>query len=117
MQTITQTTQTKLVPVVQTSMNPFSHETRDIEERHAKAEAEATTRFSKLDPMLQALIEDVFAQAGSENNIVALLDGFFSGSIVIGKDKGGNAYSWKGYPKIVDIAIEEFKSRSVTTTH
>jgi hypothetical protein len=108
------TTQIKLVPVVKTSMNPFSHETRDIEERHAKAEAEATTRFSKLDPMLQALINDVFEQAETERDIVALLDGSFNGNIVIGKDKSGNTYSWKGYPKIVDIAIAEYKSRLAT---
>ncbi len=105
------TTQIKLVPVVQTSMNPFSHETRDIEERHAQAQAEATTPFSRLDPIIQALINDVFEQAVSERDIVALLDCFFSGSIITGTDKSGKAYSWKGYPKIVDIAISEYKSR------
>jgi hypothetical protein len=110
MQTTTQTT----LPVVKTSMNPFSYETRDIEERHAEAEAKATTRFLKLDPIIQAFINNVFEQAETERDIVALLDGSFNGNIVIGKDKSGNTYSWKGYPKIVDIAIAEYKSRLAT---
>lgn len=70
------------------------------------------SRFDRLPAEVKNQLEQWFIFSANERELVARIDRHFEGNEVIelGRDKK-TTFSWKGYSKIADIAVDEYRKR------
>lgn len=85
--------------------NPFA--SQDAEKAGFKKPA--STRYERLNSHDRLLVDAAIYNASCERDIVRIIDSIREGRVIKGVSKGV-AWEYQGYSKLVDIAIEEFRS-------
>lgn len=103
---------------VTTTINPFASEeaTEQALATEFQKGTEKPSRFEMLPDEVKNFLEEVFDSATHEREVVYAIDTKFEGKTVTlesKKDKGFT-FDHKGYSKIADYAVAEFKARQVT---
>lgn len=94
-------------------INVFAQEERLQEEALSKAVMPAQTRYEKLSSRVKSYLEDWMAYCSSERELVAAIDNHFKGEVrqIASQKDASVTFSWQGYSKIADIAVEEYQRR------
>lgn len=69
------------------------------------------SRFDKLPVEVRNWLERAFLRCENERQLVARIDQKFQGETREMVGKGGDRFTWQGYSKIADAAIEEYRKR------
>ncbi|MBD3821463.1 MAG: hypothetical protein IE914_04290 [Thiotrichales bacterium] len=70
------------------------------------------SRFDRLPDAIKNQLNQWFIFSSNERELVSRIDRHFDG-VEHTEEVNGHKYIWKGYSKIADIAVEEYRKRAM----